>query len=792
MSGPRRLAVVEISATWPPRRGNQVRTAGLLANLGPGWRVDSYSLMIQRHDLPLPPRSVRVSDRWTDWRGRDPLLLAWCAGFNRLGHPAAWTPRILGLLPRRRLRAALAVADAVLYHPPYLVDWLLGAVPPGVPLVLDEHSIETDMYAGGGPLGSRVMAEVRRSEDLALRSADLVLVTSEADLASVRLRGARRAAVVPNGVDLERVRPVPAGERAALRRRLGLPPSGHLAVFLGSGHPPNLDAVEALEESAADFAARGITVVVAGRCALGRPRRPGLLPIGEVPVVADLLGAVDLALCPLRRGSGVSFKTLEFLAAGLPLVSTAVGVRGLGMRAGVDHVEAGPAEMAGPAAGLLAEPARAAALGARGRRIAEGFGWTAIGGRCAALLDDLVERHRSRPATVLHVAPSAELYGSDLALERTVRGHVARGGRSVVALPEAGPLLARLAAAGAEVEVVPLAVLRRRLVSPIGAAQLAVAVPLSALRLRRLARRTRAEVVHSNTCSIVSGAVAARITGLPHLWHLREHLEPLRRERVVARLVESGADLVAAVSGPTAEAIVSLRPRLAGRVRIVRDGVDLGRVEGLPSRGAVALEMGLDPGMPVVAMVARISRRKGQLLLVEAMARLRGAAGEVQLLLAGDVYRGDEGVLEELVTAVRRHGLTARVFLPGFLADPRPAFAVADIVAAPSLRPESYDLAVVEALTAGRPVVASRLGGHLETVRHGVDGLLVPAGDVGSLAEAVGSLLGDPLRRATMAAAAWRDRGRFAPEPGVAAIEALYAELQATPALDTTPRAALT
>src|SRR5439155_438951 len=80
------------------------------------------------------------------------------------------------------------------------------------------------------------------------------------------------------------------------------------------------------------YARAGVRVVVVGRCGLGRTPVDNVLIVGEVPDVADYLRASDLALCPLVSGSGTSLKTIEYLAAGLPLVSTEVGVRYLGLR----------------------------------------------------------------------------------------------------------------------------------------------------------------------------------------------------------------------------------------------------------------------------------------------------------------------------------------------------------------------------------------------------------------------------------------------------------------------------
>ena len=364
----------------------------MLANLGDKWNVESYSLHIQRTDLPWPRRSHRVTQGWTDFRCRDPLMLAWAGILGRAGHPPAFASRLLPFWPHQALTRALSRADIVMVHPPYPWEWVRRHTPFEVPMVLHEHSIEADMYQPRGSWWSRrISAEVARCENLALREADLVLVTSDDDDAKVREAGALRTAVVANGVDLERFRPVPLVERRRLRAALSLPAHKRLAVFVGSGHPPNIEAVSLLEKSAPEFARVGVGLVVVGRCGLGRPPVDNVLHVGEVTDVASYLQAADVAVCPLVSGSGTSIKTIEFLASGTPLVSTAAGVRGLGVQAGV-HAEVCDLELIPARVGeLLDAPDRQARLGGAGRRLAqEQHSWSAAGAAAAAALEKLM------------------------------------------------------------------------------------------------------------------------------------------------------------------------------------------------------------------------------------------------------------------------------------------------------------------------------------------------------------------------------------------------------------------
>jgi phosphatidylinositol alpha-mannosyltransferase len=106
----------------------------------------------------------------------------------------------------------------------------------------------------------------------------------------------------------------------------------------------------------------------------------------------------------------------------------------------------------------------------------------------------------------------------------------------------------------------------------------------------------------------------------------------------------------------------------------------------------------------------------------------------------------------------------------------------ADVLCAPSLRGESFGMVLTEAFAAGTPVVASDIAGYRDVVRHGVDGLLVPAGDPLAVAEALRDLYEEPARRADMAGAAARDVERFAWPRVAAEIMGAYEDAIATPA----------
>jgi glycosyltransferase involved in cell wall biosynthesis len=186
-----------------------------------------------------------------------------------------------------------------------------------------------------------------------------------------------------------------------------------------------------------------------------------------------------------------------------------------------------------------------------------------------------------------------------------------------------------------------------------------------------------------------------------------------------------------------AAAVITLTERLAGALR--DSAVPAERLHPIPSGvrldrfGAAAAPAGLP--RPAVVYVGRLHRQKGLDTLLRAVARLPG----VQAVLVGDGPQ--RGALQRLAAGL---GVAGRLHVTGFVPHSEVAgmLAAADVVVLPS-RYEELGTSLLEAMAAGRPVVASRVGGIPEVVRDGADGLLVPARDEAALASAISRLLRD-------------------------------------------------
>lgn len=203
-----------------------------------------------------------------------------------------------------------------------------------------------------------------------------------------------------------------------------------------------------------------------------------------------------------------------------------------------------------------------------------------------------------------------------------------------------------------------------------------------------------------------------------------------------------------AVSGAVARAVEAETGYPAEQIEVFHNGVDLRAYEELPERAAAKQALGLDPERPLVLGVGRLHPAKNFPLLVRASRRLLEARPETQFALVGE---GEERAkIEAEITACE---VGSHWTLLGQRSDVPQCLAAADIFVQPSDW-EGFPVAVVEAMAAERPVVATDVAGVGEVLRQDQNGLLIPKGGEAELADALIRLLADPSHAAQLAAAA--------------------------------------
>ena len=334
--------------------------------------------------------------------------------------------------------------------------------------------------------------------------------------------------------------------------------------------------------------------------------------------------------------------------------------------------------------------------------------------------------------------PSPDLYGSDLQLLEAIDAARGDGWRVHVVLPQDGPLSARLRQHGATVEIREFPVLRKALLNPRGLAGLAAAALPTVLSLAALIRRHGARALLVNTVTIPLWEAAGRLAGVPVVTYVHEAEEgqhTLIAAGMTAPMLLSRG--VIANSHTAKRVVTDAVPLLERRVAVVHNGVPQP-----PTRPTPLRERGAQDPVRLV-YIGRLAPRKGTDTAVAALGLLRAQGVDASLDLYGSVYPGYEWFEEELHAKVAADGTGEHVRFHGYVATPWDAYEHADVVVMPS-RAEPFGNVAIEAMHAGRPVVASAVQGLTETIEDGVTGLHVPADDPAALADAVARLARDP------------------------------------------------
>lgn len=395
------VAVVDMQPIEPAVGGGRVRLLGLYHGLGEGmrttyvgtydWRGESYRRV--RHSETLEEITVPLSNRHfeavesleREVRSTSVIDLS----FSRL---ATLSPDYLA-----HVVAAIADAEVVVFSHPWVYPLVKDTLDRSRHLVVyDAQNVESMLRTtllGDSPLESELARIVTEDERDLCREADLVLACSQEDrLLFAELYGipVENVVVAANGTFVASTAPADEAQRNEMKSALGLPP-GPTAIFMGSAYGPNIEAARFICRDVAPrlphvtFAiCGGVADVVRADVASENVRATGTLTDADK---ARYFAAADLALNPMFVGSGTNVKMFDFMAAGLPVVTTAIGARGITQGSTPAFRVREAREFVEAIEELVRDRGSREALGRAGRQLVEeAYSWERISARLGLLL----------------------------------------------------------------------------------------------------------------------------------------------------------------------------------------------------------------------------------------------------------------------------------------------------------------------------------------------------------------------------------------------------------------------
>ena len=318
-----------------------------------------------------------------------------------------------------------------------------------------------------------------------------------------------------------------------------------------------------------------------------------------------------------------------------------------------------------------------------------------------------------------------------------------------------------------------------------------LSTPASVARLVKLIRELKIDLVHANrTLDLGIAGTAAKICGVPlvsslhWLGRVEDHPEEespwwlhKTKKTLAVLLNRSLAARIIAVSEAVQNSFAQLPGFPASRSVVVYPGLNMDIPAADPETCTrLREELGLDSAHPVLLNVGRLVPVKGQEHLIPMMLRIRERWPRAKLLIAGEGF-----LRQQLEQLVQEHGLGDAVALLGSRSDVNDLLAVSDLLVLSS-ESEAAPLPPMEAMRAGKPVVATAVGGVSEIVEDGVSGYVVPRADPEAMAAAVLKILEAPGEAERMGAEGRRiAQERFEISKSVRSLERIYRSLLESP-----------
>jgi glycosyltransferase involved in cell wall biosynthesis len=374
---------------------------------------------------------------------------------------------------------------------------------------------------------------------------------------------------------------------------------------------------------------------------------------------------------------------------------------------------------------------------------------------------------KDRP-TILQIIPQLDAGGAELSVVE-IAGAVAKAGGRALVLAEPGRLAGSITAAGGEVIPFP------------AATKNPARILANAGRIAGIARREGVDLIHARSRAPAwSALIAARRLKVPFVTTYHGAYNETNGVKRLYNSVMARGDMTIANSNYTAGLVAARYGTPPERLTVIHRGVDTARFDPAriaPERvAALRQAWGVAADQRIILQAARLTRWKGQGVLIEAAARLtaQGKLDDAVVILAGDA-QGRDSYAELLNGQIARLGLKSRVRLVGHVEDMAAAFRAAHVTVVASIEPEAFGRTAIEAAAVGCPVIATDIGAPPETVvahpapPETTTGWLVPPADAEALAARLAEALDLPA--AALARLGARARYRAVTSFSVAAMQ---------------------
>lgn len=322
---------------YPPRNGGHLRIYNLNLELSNYYNIFSFSQGIRRFELkfPIKPWITKINENYIEYRYINTPLLILMGLITDYGM-LCFNDQIHTILNSRILKQKVKECDIIQVHHPWQFKYIYDIKPENTPIILNGQNVEYDLFKQTMKmiLSKKLLNIIREKEKFALENADIIFMVSEGDKNRIQeLYGVSKSEihVIPNGTNISKTNIPSQEERENLKIHYGFE-GKVLILFTGSKHLPNIEAIDNIISIAKKINNDSNNVIlVAGRCGDGfkNKKYEKIVFTGYVDNMDDYFKMSNIAINPMLSGSGTNIKLLEYMAYGLPIITTEIGARGL-------------------------------------------------------------------------------------------------------------------------------------------------------------------------------------------------------------------------------------------------------------------------------------------------------------------------------------------------------------------------------------------------------------------------------------------------------------------------------
>ena len=339
------LRILDISpfGVYPPRGGGHLRIHELNLEISKKHKIFLFSQGMRSFEFVFPPVSwqTKINSNYLEYRfaSISSLIANYLASIINV--PPIYSSEVLKVCRPKILERQLKNSDLVKVEHPWQFAYMHNLNRElRLPMILVEIDVGFDLMRqttkGVRSFAKPLLKTAKEKEKFAVESADAVFVVSEDDmkiLTSEFNSDKSRFHIIPNGVDTSTLTVVSREEREEAKKRLGLQ-GKKVILFTGSKHPPNFQALREILRISRQSDWQSTVFLIAGRLGEGFRNTQKVIFSGYVNDIQQYFRAADVAINPMISGSGTNVKMLQYLASGIPTITTPLGAQGLGVEDG--------------------------------------------------------------------------------------------------------------------------------------------------------------------------------------------------------------------------------------------------------------------------------------------------------------------------------------------------------------------------------------------------------------------------------------------------------------------------